>query len=254
MAEQSVVIRAPAPYLVPVHPPQAQQPPTPTPPFDAAAARRLRVALGMEPEHVAHTLRSSYGLPHATPGLVIAWEAGAATPRPHELTALAGVLWCAPGELVGAPRTLREHRLARGLAQEDVAHAVGLELLAYVRMEEADAWRGSDRQSATLAEVLRLSLPDFVIVTGREGRLAQLLRGAVTARWQAYVRQVGKLLPLERPLVEDVLEEMHADYQGRTTATSNWGAGSAAADTGEAGRDYLDHVVEIFWETVERNS
>ncbi|MFJ8359395.1 helix-turn-helix domain-containing protein [Streptomyces sp. NPDC093984] len=239
---------------MPVHPPQAQQPPPPTPPFDASAAHRLRVALGMEPEHVAHTMRSSYGLPHVTPDLVVDWEDGAATPRPHELTALAGVLWCAPGELVGAPRTLREHRLARGLAQEDVAHAVGLELLAYVRMEEADAWRGNDRQSAALAEVLQLSLPDFVTVTGRDARLAQLLRGAVTTRWQAHVRQVGKLLPLERPLLEDVLEEMHADYQGRTTATPNWGAGSAGADAGEAGRDYLDRVVEIFWETVERNS
>jgi transcriptional regulator with XRE-family HTH domain len=191
----------------------------------------------MRPEHVAYGMRSSYGLPHVTPDLVIAWEQGAVAPSGPELTALAGVLWCSPGELVGAPRTLREHRLARGLPQEDVARAVGLELLAYARMEEADAWRGNDRQSAALADVLQLSLPDFVTVTGRDGRLAELLRGAVTTRRQTYVRRVSRLLPLERALVRDVLEEMHADYQGRT----------------EDGRDYLDRVVEHFWSAVESN-
>lgn len=232
--------------------PQAQPP---IPPFNAPAARRLRAALGMGPEHVAYGLRSSYGLPHVTPGLVIAWEGGDVAPSGPELTALAAVLWCSPGDLIGAPRTLREHRMMRGLTQEEVARAVGLELLAYVRMEEADAWRGSDRQSAALAAVLELSLPDLVTVTGRDGRLAELLRGAVTTRWQAYVRPVSKLLRLGRRLVEDVLAQMHADYQGRTVAALGWGTGPAGAGTGEApeaGRDYLDRVVENFWSTVER--
>jgi hypothetical protein len=53
-----------------------------------------------------------------------------------ELTALAGVLRCSPAELIGRPRTLREHRIARGLAPEGVARAVGHEFPAYTRMEE----------------------------------------------------------------------------------------------------------------------
>ena len=66
----------------------------------------------MGPEHVAYGLRVSYGLPYVTPDLVVAWERGIVCPTSPELTALAGVLWCSPGELIGRPRTLREHRLA----------------------------------------------------------------------------------------------------------------------------------------------
>ncbi|MER5471235.1 helix-turn-helix transcriptional regulator [Streptomyces sp. NPDC002935] len=233
-----------------VHRPQAQQP---TPPFNASAARRLRAALGMGPEHVAYGLRASYGLPYVTPDLVNAWERGTTAPSSPELTALAGVLWCSPGELIGAPRTLREHRVARDLAQEDVARAVGLELLAYQRMEESGVWRGNERQSTALAEVLELSLPDFITVTGRDDRLADLLRSAVTTRWQAYVRPVAKVVPLDRHLLETVLEELHTDYQGLMVATLNWG-GSAATGSGESGRDFLDGVVGHFWSAVHRDT
>lgn len=205
----------------------------------------------MAPEHVAYGMRSSFGLPHVTPDLVIAWERGLAAPNSPELTALAGVLWCSPGELIGAPRTLREHRISRGLAPEDIARAVGLELLAYQRMEEADEWRGNERQSATLAEILGLSLPDFITVTGRDGKLAELLRSAVTTRWQAYVRPLGKLLPLERRLLEGVLQEMHTDYQGQMVATLSWGGGSTASVAGDAGRDFVDRIVEHFWSKVQ---
>ncbi|MET8136570.1 helix-turn-helix transcriptional regulator [Streptomyces sp. NPDC005251] len=206
----------------------------------------------MGPEHVAYGLRASYGLPYVTPDLVTAWEHGITAPSSPELTALAGVLWCSAGELIGTPRTLREHRVARDLAPEDVAHAVGIELLAYQRMEESGSWRGNERQSAALAEVLGLSLPDFITVTGRDGRLADLLRSAVTTRWQAYVRPVGKVVPLDRHLLESVLEEMHTDYQGQMVATLNWGGVSAATGSGESGRDFLDRVVDHFWETVQR--
>ncbi|MGW0966388.1 helix-turn-helix domain-containing protein [Streptomyces sp. NPDC002516] len=208
----------------------------------------------MGPEHVAYGLRASYGLPYATPDLVIAWERGAAAPSSPELTALAGVLWCSAGELIGAPRTLREHRLARELAAEDVAHAVGMGLLAYERMEESGTWRGNDRQSTALAQVLDLSLPDFVTVTGRDGRLGDLLRSAVTTRWQAYVRPVAKMVPLERGLLEVVLEELHTGYQGQMAATLNWGGGPAATGSGESGRDFLDRVVDHFWTAVRGSS
>ncbi|MEV6172969.1 XRE family transcriptional regulator [Streptomyces sp. NPDC051954] len=224
----------------------------PGPPFNAPAARRLRAALGMGPEHVAHDMRASYGLPYVSPDLVVAWERGALTPTSPELTALAGVLWCSPGELIGHPRTLREHRIARGLAPEDVARTVGLELLAYMRMEETDDWRGTDRQSSALAGLLDLSLPDFVTVTGRNPKLAELLRGAVTTRWQAYVRPVGKMLPLDRRLLEDTLQELHQDYQGRMVATLSWGGGGEGSDA--SGRDFLDRILDLFWIRVSDRS
>ncbi len=203
----------------------------------------------MGPEHVAYGMRASYGLPYVTPDLVIAWERGIASPSSPELTALAGVLWCSPGELIGRPRTLREHRIARGIAPEDVARAVGTDLAGYLRMEESGQWRGNERQSAALAEVLGLALPDFVTVTGREAKLAELLHSAVTTRWQAYVRPVLKLAPLDKGVLEAVLQALHQDYQGHMAATLSWGGGSSGAS--ESGKDFLDRIVENFWQAVE---
>ncbi|MER6030830.1 helix-turn-helix transcriptional regulator [Streptomyces sp. NPDC001851] len=219
------------------------------PPFNAPAARRLRAALGMGPEHVAYGMRASYGLPYVTPDLVIAWERGIAAPGPAELTALAGVLWCSPGELLGRPQSLREHRIARAVAPEDVAHAVGMDLRGYLRMEESGQWRGNERQSAALAEVLGLALPDFVAVTGREAKLADLLHSAVTTRWQAYVRPVMKLAPLDKGVVEDVLQELYDDYQGHMAATLSWGGGSR--DASDSGKEFIERIVANFWAAAE---
>ncbi|MFG3203003.1 helix-turn-helix domain-containing protein [Streptomyces sp. NPDC048192] len=218
------------------------------PPFNAPAARRLRAALGMGPEHVAYGLRASYGLPYVTPDLVIAWERGSVTPSHPELTALAGVLWCSPGELLGRPQTLREHRVARAVAAEDVARAVGMDLRGYLRMEESGQWRGNERQSAALARVLDLALPDFVAVTGRETKLADLLHSAVTTRWQAYVRPVRRMVPLDAAVVEGVLQQLYDDYQGHMAATLSWGGGSRSAS--ESGKEFLDRIVENFWTAV----
>ncbi|MBT3155086.1 helix-turn-helix transcriptional regulator [Streptomyces sp. CHD11] len=218
------------------------------PPLNAPVAFRLRAALGLGPEQVAHTLRVSYGLPYVTPALVAAWERGSAAPSHPELVALAGVLWCSPGELIGRPRTLREHRVARGLAPEDVARTVGHELQAYLRMEETDRWRGSERQSAALARLLGLSLADVITVTGREDRLAEMLRGAVTTRWQAYVRPVSGIVPLERRRLEEALHRLHRDYRGQMAATLSRGGGHG--DAGDSGREFLERIVEHFWTTV----
>ncbi|MFE1883948.1 helix-turn-helix domain-containing protein [Streptomyces diastatochromogenes] len=228
--------------------PSAQPNPS-TPPFNAPAARRLRAALGMGPEHVAYGMRASYGMPYVTPDLVAAWERGTTAPSNPELTALAGVLWCSPGELIGRPRTLREHRVSRGIAPEDVARAVGMDLPGYLHMEDSGTWRGNERQSAVLADVLQLSLPDFVTVTDRETKLTELLHSAVTTRWQAYVRPVAKVAPLDRGVLEDVLQELHEDYQGHMAATLSWGGGTKEASV--SGRDFLDQIVEIFWTAVE---
>ncbi|MGW0884445.1 helix-turn-helix domain-containing protein [Streptomyces sp. NPDC002671] len=222
------------------------------PPFNAPVARRLRAALGMGPEHVAYGMRASYGLPYVTPDLVIAWERGTASPSSPELTALAGVLWCSPGELIGRPRTLREHRIARGIAPEDMARAVGIDLPAYLRMEESGTWHGNERQSAALARALQLTLPDFVAVTGREAKLADLLHSAMSTRWQAYVRPVMKLAPVDRGVLEDVLQELHQDYQGHMAATLSWGGGSRSAS--ESGEEFLGRIVENFWAAVENRT
>ncbi|MEV7197880.1 helix-turn-helix transcriptional regulator [Streptomyces sp. NPDC093510] len=197
--------------------------------------------------HVAYGLRASYGLTYITADTIASWERGLSSPTAAELTALAATLWCSPGELMGAARTLREHRVARGLAPEDVARQAGVEIQAYLRMEETDTWRGNERQSEALARTLQLSVPDFVTVTGRAEPLAELLRSAVTTRWQGYVRPVSKLLPLEKRHVEDVLRQMHEDYQSRMARTLSWGGGAGSDASGEAGRDFLERVLEHFW-------
>lgn len=184
-------------------------------------------------EHVAHDLRVSYGLPYVTADLVLAWERGEAGPSQPEVTALAGTLWCSPADLLARPRTLREHRVAHGLAPEDVARAVGMDARAYLRLEEKDAWRGTDRQSAALIDLLGLTPSEYVTVTGQDDRLTDLLRKAVTTRWQGNARGIARLVPLDRALVEDVLRDLHADYQARLATP--------------AGLDLRDRVLEHFW-------
>jgi transcriptional regulator with XRE-family HTH domain len=173
-------------------------------PFNARAARTLREKLGMAHGHVAYGMRASYGMTHITPDHVAAWERGTALPSADELTALAGALWCAPGELMGHARTLREHRLARGLPVEDVARATGLTLDAYHHMEETGLWTGDKRQSAALGSVLGLPPRDFIAITGLENELARLLTEAVSTRWQAHVRAIAKLVAIDRHLPDSV--------------------------------------------------
>ncbi|MEU3060765.1 helix-turn-helix domain-containing protein [Streptomyces subrutilus] len=217
-----------------------------SPPFNAPAARRLRAALGMAPGHVAYGLRAQYGLLVA-PETVMAWERGEISPSSTELTALAGVLWCSPGELLAEPVTLREHRIARGLSPEDLARRVGVEPNAYQKMEDAGRWKGNERQSAALTLVLGLSLAQFVAATGKEEELAELLRSAVTTRWQAYGKPLSKLLPIPRPHLERVLERLHGEYQSRMVATLSWGGGEGSAARGDAGREFLAGIVDRFW-------
>ncbi|MEV8530928.1 helix-turn-helix transcriptional regulator [Streptomyces sp. NPDC051211] len=200
----------------------------------------------MEPGHVAYGLRAQYGLLVA-PETVVAWEIGELSPTSAELTALAGVLWCAPGELLAEPVTLREHRIARGLAPEELARRLGLEPNSYQKMEDSGRWKGNERQSAALATVLGLTLPQFVTATGKEGELADLLRSAVTTRWQAYLKPLSKLLPVPKEHLEGVLERLHGEYQSRMVATLSWGGGQGEAGSGDAGREFLAEIVDRFW-------
>lgn len=195
--------------------------------------------------HVAYGMRASFGMAHVGPEHVEAWERGSALPDPSELAALAGALWCHPRELMGRPRTLREHRIAQGIAPEDVARGTGLSLDAYLRMEEAGRWSGDSRQSAKLGSVLRLPPRDFVAVTGLEGELARLLTEAVTTRWQAHVRAIAKLLSVERKELHKPLDSMYQEYQALMAATLSRAGGTTAS--GEDGRRYLEEIVDHFW-------
>ncbi|MFE0644157.1 helix-turn-helix domain-containing protein [Streptomyces sp. NPDC058877] len=200
----------------------------------------------MVPGHVAYGLRAQYGILVA-PETVVAWERGRAIPNEQELTALAGVLWCSPAELIAAASTLREHRVARGLAAEELARLVGVATPAYQRMEDEGRWRGTERQTAALAEVLGLDPRALITATGGDGRLAELLRDAATTRWQAYVKPTVKMVPLSRQTVESALQRLHSEYHARMAATSSWGASGA---TGDEGRVYLDGIIGHFWAAV----
>ncbi|WP_254666077.1 helix-turn-helix transcriptional regulator [Streptomyces sp. WMMB 322] len=213
--------------------------------FNARAARTMRERLGMAPGHVAYGMRASYGMSHVSPDHVTAWERGDALPTANEVTALAGALWCHPGELMGRPRTLLEHRLARGMSAEDVARLIGLDLDTYRRMEETGRWTGDKRQTANLGSVLKLPPRDFIAVTGHEEELARLLTEAVSTRWQAHVRAIAKLVAIDRRELQGPLRDMQQEYQALMAATLGWASTNA---TGEEGRRYLEHIVEHFWE------
>ncbi|MFE0189167.1 XRE family transcriptional regulator [Streptomyces sp. NPDC058989] len=219
------------------------------PPFNAEAARRFRENLGMTPAHVAYGIWAAFGI-QISPATVASWELGEAAPTEPELTALAGALWCAPGDLLGAPNTLREYRLAHGLSPDGLALAIGMDQAAYERLEAGGTWRGNDRQAAALARTLTLPLPALLRFTGRAEKLTELLTSAVTTRWQAYVRPVGKLTSLPKEDVQDVLQELHADYQASMTATLNWGGGGGTEESGQTGRAFVDDILAEFWKRV----
>ncbi|MFI6651307.1 helix-turn-helix domain-containing protein [Streptomyces sp. NPDC050529] len=195
--------------------------------------------------HVAYAMRASFGTAHVSPEHIAAWERGTALPDPHELAALAGALWCHPSEIMGHPRTLREHRIACGISAEAVAHGTGLPLDAYLRMEETGRWTGDQRQSAKLGSLLRLPPRDHVAITGLEDELARLLTEAVSTRWQAHVRAIAKLVSVDRKQLHEPLDSMYHEYQALMAATLSRASGSTAS--GEDGRRYVEEIVDHFW-------
>lgn len=152
-----------------------------------------------------------------------------------------------PAELIAAASSLREHRMARGLAAEDLARMVGVAAHAYQRMEDEGSWRGTERQTAALADVLGLGPRALITATGGDERLAELLRDAATTRWQAYVKPAVKMVPLPKRILESALQRLHTEYHARMAATSSWGASGA---TGDEGRAYLDGITGHFWTAV----
>lgn len=137
--------------------------------------------------------------------------------------------------------------MAKGLTADELARRVGVEANSYQKMEDTGRWRGNERQSAALAALLGLTLAQFVTATGKQEELAELLRSAVTTRWQAYVKPVGKLLPIPKGHLERVLDQLHGEYQSRMVATLSWGGGEGEAGRGDSGRDFLAEIVDRFW-------
>ncbi|MFF3907829.1 XRE family transcriptional regulator [Streptomyces sp. NPDC001848] len=219
------------------------------PPFDPRAAHRARLLLRMHPAQVAAVMGAAHGL-HVTPLTVTRWESGLQAPTERELTALAGALWCSVGDLMAAPRTAREHRLARGTAAADVALRLGITPAAYEEMERSGRWHLTRAQAARLTETLALPLAAHLEVTGRAGRLAEFLRRAVITRWQGYVRPVQRLVPGPRPRIEGALRHLHAQYQS-LTGTLDWGADTITLNPGEDARAFLDEIVEVFCRRLE---
>ncbi|UGY93704.1 helix-turn-helix domain-containing protein [Streptomyces gobiensis] len=223
------------------------------PPFDAAAARRLRDSLGMTPAHVAYGMWAAFGL-QISPAKIAAWELQEESPTEVELTALAGALWCAPSDLLGTPRSLREYRLASGFAPSDLALRIGMPSPQYERIEQTGEWTGNDRQATELAEALKLSLRAYMELTGKNAQLREMLRSAASVRWQAYVRPLCKMLPtVPQDTVERVLERLNDEFHKRSFSSLSWIDTSTETANGsvDAGRLYLDEVVEHFWAQLE---
>lgn len=223
------------------------------PPFNADVAKRLREALGMTPTHVAYGMWAAYGL-QIPPAAISAWEEGTDSPTIDEITALAGALWCSPAELLGAPRTLREHRLTHGVPLADLARRAGMSAEQYQQVEETGQWTGNDRQAAEVAEALKLPLRTQLELTGRDVVLAEMLRSAASVRWQAYVRPVTKMLPaLPKRTVERVLERLNEEYHQRSFASLSWidMYSEPDRDPAAAGREYLAQITAHFWELLD---
>jgi transcriptional regulator with XRE-family HTH domain len=191
---------------------------------------------------VARSLAEQYAMP-VPPALVIAWETGAAHPSERELIALSRVLWCLPGQLMGGRElSLRDHRLALDLPQEEVARRIRVTPREYAKMEVR--WTGDRNQTRDLATALKLSPPALVRACDREEHLEELLRRAIDGRWQAQVRPVRDLVPtLSEEWITHALQTVAAE---RATSGALWGASTSPAP----GEQPETEPLERFWELV----
>ncbi|MBC3842820.1 XRE family transcriptional regulator [Streptacidiphilus sp. 4-A2] len=201
-------------------------------PFDPAAAFTARRALGLSAALVARDM-AAHGV-HVAPPQVIAWESGELLPSEGELVALARTLWCDPGVLMGGrARSVRDHRLATGMPQEELARRVGLTPRAYAQLESAPLWEGDEAQTVALAEALWLTPYGLALATGREDAIREVLQRAVDGRWSAQVGPLLRLVPtLHRGHVEQALRVLHDEGHA---SGAMWGAVQAveASPAGE---------------------
>ncbi|MFC8919626.1 transcriptional regulator [Streptomyces sp. NPDC047821] len=222
-------------------------------PFSAAEARAARARMGLSTAQVAHSM-AACGVP-VHPDLVAAWEHGSRVPSEPQLFALADVLWCSATTLMGVePRTLAEHRLARQLGVERLAHRIGMDPAEYRKAEAAQYWDGDLRQTRALVEALGLSLRKLVGIMGRGEELARHLRSAVEGRWKAHVAPVAEIVVVNETLVGDALRTMHAEfaefaerYMGHLVARNDDARLKEVAAERSA---YLHRLTDHFWELI----
>ncbi|MER8187110.1 XRE family transcriptional regulator [Kitasatospora sp. NPDC094015] len=199
--------------------------PEPTPvPFSPAAARAHRAGLGLTPDQVVEGM-AAHGV-RLLPAHVIGWETGGIRPSEEEFIALARALWCPPAQLMGAPPDgLRDFRVARELSQEQAARRIGVTEQAYRKAEDTGRWTGDAEQTRALAHVLGLGLRTLVRITHHQDDLEQRLRQVVQGRWQAQLKPVARLVPVDREVLAEVLAELQGEYQ----VPMHWGAATPAA-------------------------
>ncbi|MEV4946499.1 helix-turn-helix transcriptional regulator [Streptomyces sp. NPDC053755] len=181
------------------------------PPFSPAQARAARLRIGLTPEQVTAAL-AQLGVRRPVDA-VTAWESGAVAPSEGELFALADALWCpVPTLMALRPRSLREHRLARGLSAERLALRIGMPVPDYVRTEADHRWSGTDVQTVLLADALGLEPDELVRVIGRAGELDGLLRQAVEGRWKQHTASLARLVDAPERGVARALRTLHQEY------------------------------------------
>ena len=224
-----------------------------TPPFSPFEARAARLRMGMTPEQVA-TDMAKVGV-HLGPELVEAWEQGTQVPTERQLFALADVLWCPTTVLMAIrPRTLRDHRLARQLTSERLAHRIGMELHTYATAEAEHRWNGDEHQTRALAEALGMPPEDLRQIIGQVEGLVHLLAQAVEGRWKSHVVPLADLADVDEQRVQYALRVLRQEYTQITERyMGHVVAGSAEARlreiAGERAR-WLRRLPEHFWQLV----
>jgi hypothetical protein len=153
------------------------------------------------------------------------------------------VLWCLPGHLMGGrEESLRDHRLALDLPQEEVARRIRVTPREYAKMELR--WTGDRTQTRDLATALQLSAPALIRACHREEQLEELLRRAVDGRWQAQVRPVRDLVPmLSEESISHALKTLAAE---KATSEALWGSSASPAPAQEPDAEPLKR----FWTLV----
>ncbi|POX55907.1 transcriptional regulator [Streptomyces sp. Ru71] len=210
--------------------------------------------MGMTPEQVA-TEMAKLGV-YLGPDLVEAWEMGTKVPSESQLFALADVLWCPTPVLMAIrPRTLHDHRMARQLTRERLAHRVGMELHAYAKAEAEHRWNGNEHQTRALAEALGMPPEDLREIIGQVARLIQLLAQAVEGHWKSHVVPIADLADVDEHRVKYALRVLRQEYTQITQRyMGHVVAGSAEAVlreiAGERAR-WLRRLPEHFWELVD---
>jgi len=211
--------------------------------------------MGMTPEQVAVAM-VQLGV-HLSPELVEAWELGGKAPSEIQLFALADVLWCPTPVLMAIhPRTLRDHRLARQLTRERLAHRIGIEPHVYAKAETEHRWNGDEQQTRALAAALGMLPDDLRQVIGQGGELIQLLKQAVDGRWKSHVSPVADFAGVEEPHVQYALRVLNQEYKQFTERyMGHVVARSEEARLREIAAErarWLRRLPEYFWELVSR--